>query len=166
MVTVKSQNLLLRHIQYFAGLLIIWFVYLSIGIGCPIYALFDIHCPTCGATRALLGLLSGNWELYFQMNPFSAPIAIAVVICIHLSSLPGKWRNYGLLYIILTAISNFVWYICTFVQHQCYVKAHTKPVWALLMPQRPAYSEYKCRTPLWGHSQEHGSPRRSAARPE
>ena len=115
MVTIKTHSLFLRHLQYIVTITICWLVYYFVGIGCPIYALFGISCPTCGVTRALAALCVGNWKAYFQMNPFAVPLSIAFVICIHLTAMSDRYRNYCALYVVTTLVSNFGWYIHTLV---------------------------------------------------
>ena len=103
------------HTKYIVALLLLFIVYASTGIGCPIYKFFDVRCPTCGVTRALRGLLSGDLDLYFRMNPFAIPLLLAVAIGIHLTTAPPKLRKYGILYIIITTSSNLCWYLYRFI---------------------------------------------------
>ena len=115
MYTSNRRTLLLKHIKYIVFVFIIWLCYLTSGIGCPIYKLLQIRCPTCGVTSALVGLIFGDLELYFNMNPFAAPLIVAVVVCMHLSVMSHKWRRCGMIYVLITVISNFCWYISTFI---------------------------------------------------
>jgi hypothetical protein len=38
---------------------------------CPFHALTGLHCPGCGATRALLELTQGHWAAAFHLNPLA-----------------------------------------------------------------------------------------------
>lgn len=107
----KAKCVLVAYIKYFAALLIVVAVYVLTNIGCPIYHFLGICCPTCGVTRAFIGLLSGDLEQYFSMNPFAIPLVIAVFVAVHLSTMSVKWKKCGTFYIVLTAVSNFCWYI-------------------------------------------------------
>ena len=111
----ERRKLLAKHLLYILFLIILWLCYEVVGIGCPIYELFDICCPTCGVTRALVDLLAGNWRSYLNMQPFALPLVLAVFVGIHLSIMPGRLKTLGRLYISLTAISNLGWYICSFL---------------------------------------------------
>lgn len=108
-------RLIVRHISSLLLIAALWFCWSLTGIGCPIYSIFGIRCPTCGATRALLGLFSGRWDLYLHLSPFALPLLVAILIGIHLSVLPGKWKRIGLLYVSITAASNLCWYAGTFL---------------------------------------------------
>ena len=112
----KTKYLFVSHAKYVAVLLAVFTVYILTGIGgCPIYKYLGVRCPTCGVTRALGGLLSGDLEQYFSMNPFAIPLVIAVVVGIHLSAIPVKWRKRGILYIVITTVSNYCWYLYSLV---------------------------------------------------
>ena len=108
---VKTKYLLVSHAKCVVVLLAVFAVYILTGVGCPIYNFLGVRCPTCGVTRALAGLLSGDLKQYFNMNPFAIPLVVATVIGIHLSAMPVKWRNCGILYIAIITGSNFCWYI-------------------------------------------------------
>ena len=112
---VKTKYLLVSHAKYVLVLLAVFAAYILTGVGCPIYNFLGVRCPTCGVTRALTGLLSGDLGQYFNMNPFAIPLVVATVIGIHLSSVPIKWKNCGILYIAITTVSNLCWYIYSFV---------------------------------------------------
>lgn len=111
----KTKYLLVSQAKYVAVLLAVFAVYILTGFGCPIYNFLGVRCPTCGVTRALVCLLTGDLEQYFNMNPFAIPLVIATVVGIHLSAMPVKWRNCGILYIATTAVSNLCWYLYSFI---------------------------------------------------
>ena len=111
----KTKHLLALHAKYISALLIVFIVYILVDIGCPIYKCLGIRCPTCGVTRALHSLLLGDLEHYFSLNPFAILLVIAVIIGIHLSVMPIKLRRYGVGYIVLTTVSNFCWYLYSYV---------------------------------------------------
>ena len=115
MLTSKNRNLFSKHIKYIAVVAALWFGYIISGIGCPIYSVLGVRCPTCGVTRALLGLLTGNLERYFHMQPFALPLINAVIVAIHLSVIPYNWKSFGMFFVIVTVILNFGWYINSFL---------------------------------------------------
>ena len=110
----NSKRLSVAHLKYVALMLAIFVVYILAGTGCPIHRL-GYRCPTCGVTRALRSLLLGNLEQYFALNPFALPLIIAVVIGVHLSAMPVKWRRCGTLYVVIATASNLCWYVYGFV---------------------------------------------------
>ena len=66
------------------ALLSVWILYYLMGIPCLFLAVTGKRCPTCGSTRAMLSLLHGDFKLYASYQPMAIPLAIAVVLCIHL----------------------------------------------------------------------------------
>lgn len=110
----KTKYLIVSHAKYIVVLLAVFSIYMLTGIGCPIYNYLGVPCPTCGVTRALSGLLSGDLEQYFSMNPFAIPLVIAVVVGVHLSAIHIKWRKCGILYIAVVTVVNFCWYLYSF----------------------------------------------------
>ena len=56
---------------------------------CPIYTLFHIQCPGCGATRALAAVLRGNLSEALRLN---APFTLALPIIIVWAAL--SWRRF------------------------------------------------------------------------
>ena len=115
MQQTKTKHLLVLHAKRVFGLIFVFLIYISVGIGCPIYKYLRIRCPTCGVTRALYSLLLGDLEQYFRLNPFAILLVIAVVIGVHLSVMPEKTRKYGILYVVITAGINLCWYLYSFV---------------------------------------------------
>jgi Protein of unknown function (DUF2752) len=47
---------------------------------CLIASLFGVSCPTCGVTRALRLLASGQYEASLRMHPLAVPTAIALAL--------------------------------------------------------------------------------------
>jgi hypothetical protein len=41
-------------------------------LSCPFKAVTGLPCPTCGATRAVLAFLHGEWPAAFRLNPLLA----------------------------------------------------------------------------------------------
>ena len=60
---------------------------------CPIYELFHLQCPGCGATRALASLLRGHFTEAINLNalvPLLLPFAAAYGIFFYSRLLRGK----------------------------------------------------------------------------
>jgi Protein of unknown function (DUF2752) len=60
---------------------------------CPVYELFHLQCPGCGATRALAALLRGHFTEAINLNafvPLLLPFAAAYGIFCYLRLLQGK----------------------------------------------------------------------------
>lgn len=111
MRAVQIRNILLKHLKYISLLATLWGCYILTGIGCPFRTFFKITCPTCGVTRALIAFLSGDYNLYIQMNPFAVPLVFAVLAGFHLPHMSFKFQNLGKSYIIITVGINFCWYL-------------------------------------------------------
>lgn len=62
-------------------------VYYSImhvlGITCPISALFGVHCPACGSTRAILSLVRGDFDGYVGYNPAALFLFLAFGLALY-----------------------------------------------------------------------------------
>lgn len=111
----KSRGSVARHVKYMVSLAALWICYVVSGIGCPVQRLLKIRCPACGVTRALNGLVTGDWELYCQMNPFAVPLVIAVLVGFHLPAMSAGSAKIGMLYVVTVACLNFCWYIGNFI---------------------------------------------------
>lgn len=61
---------------------------------CPLLDATGVPCPTCGGTRAALGLLHGHWGAALAANPF---IAVGLVLF-------TAWIVYGVAATLLPAL--------------------------------------------------------------
>lgn len=78
-------------------------VHLLFGQFCPAMILFHLPCPGCGMTRALLLVLSGQWNAAWKLQPFVfgwMGLAFLFVICRYLLDRKPKLLT-GLLIILL-----------------------------------------------------------------
>lgn len=88
---------------------------------CPFHALTGLHCPGCGAARALHLLLHGRIPAAFRMNPLAvagAPLLFAWLAAVLLRLWRGKplpalprWLPWAALAVIVlfTAARNLPW---------------------------------------------------------
>ena len=66
---------------------------------CPFKYLTGYDCPGCGFQRAVLALLTGNFQQSFHLYPAAIPILFTVVISLIANSwwgIKSKWLIYGL----------------------------------------------------------------------
>ncbi len=49
-------------------------------VRCPLNALFGLHCPTCGLTRACLALMQGELTEALRLNPLVIPAMGAALL--------------------------------------------------------------------------------------
>lgn len=75
---------------------------------CLIKFIFNTECPTCGTTRALVCLLTGNIRGYVFYNYLALPLIITVYGCIHFDEKLKKVFNY---LAVILAIALIVRYI-------------------------------------------------------
>nr|WP_255550807.1 DUF2752 domain-containing protein [Granulicella sp. dw_53] len=73
---------------------------------CPVYTLFHLQCPGCGATRALAALLHGHLREAFHLNPLTTLlIPIALLYIAYQSRQPKRQQPPGYAIYSLLAIS-------------------------------------------------------------
>lgn len=78
---------------------------------CPLKLFFDIPCPGCGMTRALLSMLRLDFKASFTYNPLAIFVFLALVYFIFIRKffkIPGKYEK---LYLILLAILLVIFWI-------------------------------------------------------
>ena len=98
-----------RHILYIATICLFVFIVTIIQIGCPIFYLVGIQCPTCGVTRALFSLMHFDVAGYFYYHPLAIPLVLSVLLMLHLKILKRKRVIYG--FVAVTLILNTALYI-------------------------------------------------------
>lgn len=104
-------QLVKKHIHIWIILLGVWITYYLIGVTCPILVLTGQICPTCGSTRAILSLLSGNFKMYVSYQPMAIPLVIAVILCIHLQLMKKPLKQICAAMVGITLLVNTVFYI-------------------------------------------------------
>jgi hypothetical protein len=72
--------------------------------------LFNIPCPTCGVTRAMLSLALFDISGYLHYHPLAAPLIVAVLLMIHIKHLKHKWAAYSFVMIVL-AINLCIYFV-------------------------------------------------------
>ena len=83
MILKLKKTILRRHILPVTVICIYFAVGATGVITCPIRALLDIPCPTCGVTRAMLSLVTLDLEGYVHYNVMALPLIVAVLVAIH-----------------------------------------------------------------------------------
>ena len=83
----------------------------AFSIGCPIYGITGIPCPTCGMTRAIISLLHGDMKSYIAYNAFTVPVAIVFILELFIKAfIRHKTIIHSIAIIVL--VLNLVYYIC------------------------------------------------------
>jgi hypothetical protein len=70
-------------------------------IGCPILYFFNIECPTCGVTRALIALFELDFNGYIKYHPLAIPLLVAVWVFFHGKIIKRKKAAYFIAGVIL-----------------------------------------------------------------
>ena len=97
------------HVVYFS-LIAAFIVLINVfDIGCPILYLFNVRCPTCGVSRALLSLARLDIRGYFYYQPMGVPLLISVWLMIHIKLL--EHRKIICTFVFFTLAINTVLYI-------------------------------------------------------
>ena len=99
-----------RRFLYFA----LFFVYIALiqKIKCPFLYIFNVKCPTCGMTRAIMSLFHGNIGDYIKYNAMAIPVCMVVMLEIHKSFfMHGRIID---ALCILTIMANLVYYLLRF----------------------------------------------------
>ena len=60
---------------------------------CPFFHLTGIPCPGCGATRACVALLRGQWAQSLRMHALGSIFLIVIVLLLIGGVLPGRYRG-------------------------------------------------------------------------
>ena len=74
---------------------------------CIIKYIFGIECPTCGMTRAIISLFSGDIKGYFKFNFMAIPLLCTVYLYLH-SLLNKKLLD---VLVVIVAFATFTRYI-------------------------------------------------------
>ena len=81
-----KKRILLMHLGIFALIaLLVW-------IGCPIFRITGIVCPTCGVTRGWLAFFRGDIERAFQYHALFPLAPLFLFVIGHRSSFLRKWK--------------------------------------------------------------------------
>ncbi len=108
------KGIVLRHIIYFTVICLYLCVIGIFEIGCPILYFFNIECPTCGVTRALISLIRLDFNGYIMYHPLALPLIVAVWIFFHGKIIKRKRTAYLIAGAIL--FLNTALYIMRFVE--------------------------------------------------
>lgn len=90
---------------------VIILIFLLLFFKCPMKLLFDIPCPGCGMTRAIISLLKFDFKVSFTYNPLAIFVLLALVYFIFIRKflkIPSKFEK---LYLVLLAVSLVVLWI-------------------------------------------------------
>ena len=86
------------------------FVFITLDDTCLIKHFTGVNCPTCGMSRSLFALLNFDIATSIQLNLFTVPTFIAVLLAIH-QHLPIFSNKYVSIYIYSTLFFMFIYYL-------------------------------------------------------
>lgn len=89
-------------------------IYIGYPIGCIIYAITGLNCPTCGMTRAWLALLSGDIEMAFYFHPLFMFVPIVLGLYFFNHEFWGKKKFVNVIIYTLLAIYIAVYIVRMF----------------------------------------------------
>jgi hypothetical protein len=92
---------------------------------CPAWTIFGIPCPTCGATRAVVAVMSGDIGAGFGWNPLAALAALLAVVAVPATLLvlsgalqpprmPTQWPPVTRAALVAALALNWVYLLATF----------------------------------------------------
>ena len=92
-MTKRLKRLLAIHLGFIALLAVYFLVLHFLGITCPLRALINSPCPTCGMTRAFMCLLRLDFKKSFYYHPLLLPFLAAAFLAFHKKTKLLKWMN-------------------------------------------------------------------------
>ena len=78
-------------------------------VGCPIFQITGIVCPTCGVTRAWLTFFRGNIGEAFRYHALFPLIPLFLFVFAHRSSFLKKWQRQADFFLYSIAALLFVY---------------------------------------------------------
>ncbi len=105
----RLKGILLKNGLLVISAVLYVFIMKIIGITCPILALFNIPCPTCGMSRALICLIRLDLKGYMSYNPMALPLCAAVLIMFNLGEF--KKKRTALVISLGIVVLNFIFYL-------------------------------------------------------
>ena len=101
-------NVLRRHIVSWTVTVAAVSLIAYLNIGCPFLRLTGLPCPTCGVTRAMIAIVSGNIYDYCRYQPLALPLVVSVLLMLHIS----RFRRKGavVVFSVGTAVVNLIVY--------------------------------------------------------
>lgn len=79
-------------------------------LGCPIKLIFNTPCPTCGVTRAMVSLLTFDFQAYINHNVMAIPLTVSVMLMIGINKINKKLPVY--IFVAITLSVNTMYYLC------------------------------------------------------
>ena len=103
-------------------IILVFTVYFFIGKNflysmCPMVSITGFPCPGCGMTRAVFGVLRGNFALAWKMHPFVYVLGGYVLVFAFRRYIMQKEVKSMVKYIILIAIAMIGYYIYRMVKY-------------------------------------------------
>ncbi len=98
-----------RNTFIFLGVFVFIIIINNLGITCPLLYIFNVPCPTCGITRAMISLIKLDFKEYVKYNPMALFLCIAVILMLNIDFLKRKKLIY--IYSISVAVINFIFWI-------------------------------------------------------
>lgn len=106
----KIESILKLHLIILISI-VLYIIFVNVTkIYCPIFFIIGKPCPTCGSTRAILSLLSFDFDDYFYYNATALPLGIFTLLGVH-GKFVKKHFKYLDFFVILAAIISFLYYL-------------------------------------------------------
>lgn len=83
---------------------------------CPMVLITGLPCPGCGMTRAILLLLSGEWQRSWNLQPFAilwVLFGIWIVVWRYILGKRIKWFNPILIVLLVSLIAFYIYRMVT-----------------------------------------------------
>ncbi len=107
---MTNPKAIIKRTAVYGIILLIYIIVLTaFDIHCPFADIIGIKCPTCGASRALVSLLTLDFQSYYSYHPLAIPLVVSVWIMINIEYFKHKIAATSVAIFVVSL--NFILYL-------------------------------------------------------